>query len=231
MTVPWRARALCAVLVALVVVAAPVRADAYSPDPAAPPGASIDWLPEEDWVQQRWLPYDEPTLERLLRADRFEVQRWVHARRTLWSLATRNGVRPQTVLHQLVAPWKRISPARHDVMLSRAKRTLTQPHLAQHMLFHTYHLRSVSANWSRVFGVSVAQTVAEARASRLCYLDVGARHRGSATTVQRDFAGVLRSVAREGVRRHEVPRAEARRNLQFQLEQMVPFLNWRPTLG
>jgi hypothetical protein len=231
MRIPGKRPALAALLVLIVIAAFPSAAGAYSPDPAAPPGASIDWLPNEDWVQQRWLPYDEATLERVLHANLYDLQRWVHVRRTLWSLAQRNGVRPEAALRELMAPWKHANPTRRRLMFSRAKRTFTQPHLAQHMLFHTYHVRSVSASWSRVFGVTVAQTVSEARAGGLCYLQVGARHRGSATTVQRDFAGVLQSVAREGVRRHELPRSEARRNLQFQLQQMLPFLNWRPTAG
>jgi hypothetical protein len=224
-------RVTLAALAVLAVMAVASPAQAYSPDPGAPPGASIDWLPNVDWVQQRWLPFSEPTLEQVLHADRQQIQDWVHARRTLWELARRNGVDPRAAIRTLAAPWKPTGARHQREMRARTRQVLTHAHLAQHMLFHTFHVRAVNASWPQVFGVGVAQTYAEMRSLGLCYLQVGARHRGSAAVVQRDFASVLRGTERAGVRGGDVLPVEGRRNLDFQLAQMVPWLLWRPTLG
>jgi hypothetical protein len=224
-------RVTLAALAVAAVMALASPAQAYSPDPGAPPGASIDWLPNVEWVQQRWLPFSEPTLEQVLRADRQQIQDWVHARRTLWDLARRNGVDPRAAVRTLAAPWKSTGARHQREMRARTRQVLTHAHLAQHMLFHTFHVRAVNASWPQVFGVGVAQTYAEMRSLGLCYLQVGARHRGSAAVVQRDFASVLRGTERAGVRGGDVLPVEGRRNLQFQLAQMVPWLLWRPTLG
>jgi len=228
---PMASRATVAALAVLAMLAWAPAAHAYSPDPGAPAGASIDWLPDVEWVQQQWLPFSEPTLERALRADRQQIQDWVHARRTLSDLARRNGVDPRAVLRALVAPWRRTGARHQREMRTRTRMVLTHAHLAQHMLFHSFHVRALNASWPRVFGVGVAQTYAEMRSGGLCYLQVGARHRGSSAVVQRDFASVLRRNERAGVRGRDVLPVEGRRSLQFQLAQMGPWLLWRPTLG
>ncbi|MDP9293388.1 MAG: hypothetical protein M3O90_03015, partial [Actinomycetota bacterium] len=54
-------------LVALALLAIPAAAQTQLPaksqtaslDSDAPPGAPPHWLPNEPWVMQHWLPYDE----------------------------------------------------------------------------------------------------------------------------------------------------------------------------
>src|SRR4051795_12679354 len=70
---------VCVTLAATVLAAAPIEAQAASgpPDPDAPAGASGQWLPDEEWVMQRWTPFDETRLYDLLGTTRPGVERWL----------------------------------------------------------------------------------------------------------------------------------------------------------
>src|SRR5215212_1544659 len=113
---------------------AAVPAAARATDSHAPHGARGDWLPADEWVMSQWLPYDEASLHHLLRTDRAELAAWLDDHRTLGQLARRRGFRSH-----------------------RALDTLTQAHLARHVLFHIYHSPAVAASASSVFGLSPAR--------------------------------------------------------------------------
>ena len=78
---------LLAALVVLLVAAAP----AVAQDSDAPPGAEKHWLPNEEWVNQLWLPFEEQRLYDALGKTRGEVFRWVRidASNTLAQLGAR----------------------------------------------------------------------------------------------------------------------------------------------
>jgi len=57
-------------------------------DPDAPKGAGPTWLPKEDWVRYRQLPYDEERLYAALGIDRARLLAWLRDdRRTIAGLA------------------------------------------------------------------------------------------------------------------------------------------------
>ena len=176
---------------------------------------------------KHWLPYKETTMLRLLGIDRAELS--TSGKRTLWQLARSRGLDPDRVLRRLVRPWRHHAAAKRRLMLHRARRTFTQQHLAVHMFSHPFHIAGLDSQWPRIFGVSVAETYREMYAGHLSYLGVGARHRGSADLVRRDFRHFLRNVAREGVRRHEVLRGDAREALAADFRKMVSWLSYTPT--
>ena len=97
------------------------------------------------------------------------------------------------------------------------------------MFTHPFHIDTLDWQWPRIFGVSVAATYREMNAAHLSYLGVGARHRGSADLVRRDFRRLLRNVARDGVRRHEVLRGEARHALAANFLKMGSWLSYTPS--
>lgn len=125
---------------------------AAAQDSLAPPGADHRWLPCEEWVMFHWLPYNEERLFALLGTDRRGVERWLaDDRRTLAELARRRGLDPPRVADALVAG----APAgRRAVLRDRALRTLTQSHLAQHVLFHVAHYPAVALRSRAIFGIS-----------------------------------------------------------------------------
>jgi len=140
---------------ALVVLAGAVE-PARATDSQAPPGSGHRWLPTEDWVMRHWLPYDEAALYRELRTDRAGVRRWLRDdHRTLEQLARRRGVETAGLAQRLViASGVQRSGPGFELRARRAHRTLTQGHLAQHVLFHVMHQPAIGVEAPRLFGVA-----------------------------------------------------------------------------
>ena len=104
-----------------------------------------------------WLPYDERRLLPMLRLSRREVLEWLRddLHHTLEQLLRSRGLRPTAVAEQLVGTGSsRADAAQLEQLRERALRTLSQSHLAQHVLFHYLHQPEVSARAWEVFGVS-----------------------------------------------------------------------------
>jgi hypothetical protein len=154
-------RIAVAALVLAGLVAGPAHAASGPPDSDAPPGASGQWLPRETWVMQRWTPFDESLLYELLGTTRPGVEAWLadsRGRRSLVELAQRRGISRATLLRRLVAPHKtRLTRAQYERVRSRTNRMLTQSHLSQHMLFHTFHTWAVRDAARRTLGLSKAE--------------------------------------------------------------------------
>src|SRR3954465_14533669 len=157
-------RPLLALLAALVLAAVPAPAPAA--DSHAPHGARGDWLPADEWVMSQWLPYDEATLDHLLHTNRDELASWLHDHPTprapprhRRALARKRGFRSQRALAErlVAARGGHMSPALRRTLERRALDTLTQAHLARHVLFHIYHSHVVATAAHRLFGVSAAR--------------------------------------------------------------------------
>jgi hypothetical protein len=131
-------------------------AAAQAADTHAPAGARGDWLPASEWVMSSWLPYDEQRLYDLLHTDRVELDAWLDDRHTLAQLAAKRGHRsPRALAAALVAPRVRhASPRLARTLRDRALATLTQAHLANHVLFHVFHTPAIAEHAATVFGVT-----------------------------------------------------------------------------
>src|SRR3954464_7545212 len=145
-------RGVLLTLVMFALLAAPAAAQSAKPqttslDSLAPPGSPPHWLPNEPWVMQHWLPYDEPRLYSLLGVTRGDVWRWLRDdTRNLAALAALHGFKdPHALARARVAPWQGHlrEPGRLSLLQSRALRTLTQGHLSQHMFFHSLHQNAI----------------------------------------------------------------------------------------
>ena len=138
---------------------AAVPVAAHATDSHAPKGARGDWLPASEWVMSQWLPYDEATLNHLLHTNRDELAAWLDDRRTLGQLARKRGFRSQRALAKrlVAARGGHMSPALRRTLERRALDTLTQAHLARHVLFHIYHSPAIGTAAHRLFGVSTAR--------------------------------------------------------------------------
>ena len=135
---------LLALLAAVTVVALCLPSAAAAelrPDPDAPPGASVLWLPEDEWVQERWSPFDEEELTKLLRMDRGEVYRYLkYGGGNLLDLARRQRVSTKGLGARLLASRRRaLSPSLMAEMRRRTEKMLTQRHLAEHVIGHSFH--------------------------------------------------------------------------------------------
>jgi hypothetical protein len=104
-------------------------------------------------------PYDEATLDHLLHTNRDELAAWLDDRRTLGQLARKRGFHSHRALAKrlVAARGGHMSPALRRTLERRALDTLTQAHLARHVLFHIYHSPAVGTSAHRLFGVSTAR--------------------------------------------------------------------------
>lgn len=193
-----------------------------APDSHAPVGAPPHWIPSDAWVLDHWLPYDERRLLRLLGVGRTGL--WAHLRddrRTLAELARRRGFTVDRLARALVAP-----RGGSAALVARARRTLTQGHMAQHVLFHTLHQETLPQRAQALFGVS-ATTFRELRRRDLAPLEIAALAGRSRVGVRRRAERALRAAGRRGVGRGAMSRAQGRLLLARQLRQLPRWLENR----
>jgi hypothetical protein len=230
-------RRLVLLLTLLTCLAVPAAAAAQDSD--APRGADPSWLPNEEWVNLRWLPWDEDRLYRLLRTDRGEVFRWVRidAHNSLWRLARRKGVRDlDRLAARLVEPRRRaVGPAMTRVLQRRARRTLTQAHLGQHLLFHDLHQTAISDRAERIFGVPRLQAFYDLRRAEVSPLQIGELFGRSRVELAQGCVRALRDAMRRGIRKGAISRGQAELMLGRQLSQVPRWLGQNryngPTAG
>jgi Tol biopolymer transport system component len=225
--VSWRRRLtgpLC-ILALLATMGSAHAAAPRSPDDLAPPDAPAHWLPPEPWVYNHWLPYDEDRLYRVLgitRAGLWEQLRDDH--RTLAQLAARNGYpNPRVLAAKLVAGRKVTATSRAELE-RRARMTITQGHLAQHLFFHSLHQFAIPSAAPDIFGVTDAAFRA-LRRQELSPLAIGRMHGRSPGRIEGGAIAVLRERVAAGVRDGDFTARQARILLGRQLTQLPRWLD------
>jgi len=206
--------------------AAAVKVVKASFDTEAPTTAPAHWLPPEDWVYNHWLPYDEGRLHELLGVTRGAIWRQLRDdRHNLAQLAARHGwPDPAKLAGALVAPREgQVSAATLATLRSRAKRTITQGHLSQHLLFHSLHQFSIPSEAPAIFGVTDAQFRALRRGEQ-SPLEIGRLHGRSPSRVQALSAAVLRERVAFGVRTGAMTSRQGRLLLRRQISQLPRWL-------
>jgi len=213
--------------VLLAIVALTPGASALAQDSLAPQGAPKHWLPDEDWVNYLWLPYDEDRLTVVLKMSRGEIFRHVRvdATNTLGQLGRRRGMSTRTMARLLVANQRGSVSGRTLKRLERrAQRTLTQGHLGQHLLFHALHQTAIPDRARQIFGVPSQLQFIRLRRAELSPVQIGDLYGRARVELQRAAERVLRDTAALGVRRRELTRAQAARMLDRQLRQLPRWL-------
>ncbi len=224
-------RALLLAVVVLVALPGVAHAQGAKPqttslDSEAPPGAPPHWLPNETWVMQHWLPYDETRLYALLGVTRGEIWRFLRDdTRSIADLARERGKDPHAVARELVAPWRGQlrEPGRMALLESRALRTLTQGHLAQHIFFHSLHQEAIPSAAPEIFGTSTTR-FRYLRRSELSPLMICRLNGRSRAHAQEAAERTLRAMAARGVDGQAMPAAQAQRLLARQLRQVPRWL-------
>jgi Tol biopolymer transport system component len=195
-------------------------------DSEAPPGAPPHWLPNENWVMQHWLPYDETRLYSLLGATRGDIWRWLRDdTRNLAGLAAQRGWDAQDLARELVEPWQATlhDPSRLALLEARALRTLTQGHLSQHIFFHSLHQEAIPSAAPEIFGTSTTR-FRYLRRSELSPLMICRLNGRSRAHAQQAAEKTLRDMAARGVRGQAMPASQAQRLLARQLRQVPRWL-------
>lgn len=216
-----RQRRLAAVIAVGLAVTISIGATALptaARDSHAPSGASSNWLPCDAWVMFHWLPYSEHRLYTLLGTDQDHIRQWLRDddHHTLGQLFARRGVGVRRAAAHLLEPVRRrVSAARFAELRKRAVDTLTQGHLAQHVLFHYYHQPVVAVHAKRLFGVSPI----EYRRLRLrgkSPAEIAIAHGRSPRQAKLGALALMRWAAAKGARERSTPAAQARRVLAIQ---------------
>jgi hypothetical protein len=218
-------RSLLAAAIAAAALAGPAAAPAR--DSNAPAAAGDNWLPCDTWVMFHWLPYDERRLYRMLGMNSAEVRAWLRDdnHHTLAQLAARRGLSVREAAAHLVAPARgRVSAERFRTLRNRAVDTLTQGHLAQHVLFHYFHQPLIASRASRLFGVAPTE-FRRLRLSGFSPAEIGAVHRRSPAKVAAGARRLLWYAARVGVAAGETPARQARRVYAIQRRGMRHWLH------
>jgi hypothetical protein len=174
---------------------------------------------------ERWTPFDESRLYDALHTTRPGVERWLadsRGRRTLLELARRRGIARATLVRRLVAPSRgRVTRAQYARLRARTNRVVTQSHLAQHMLFHTFHTWAVRDAARRRLGLSEREWNHLRNRPRgdgpgMSVVQIARRRHVPVKSLR---APVLRSIdraTRRGVRRRELPPEQAATELAEQ---------------
>lgn len=221
----WLGGPLCGALALLATAGAAQAAAPHSPDDLAPPDAPAHWLPPEPWVYNHWLPYDEGRLYRVLRITRDGL--WEQLRddhRTLAQLAARHGYPdPRALAAKLVASRKAGATSRAELE-RRARMTITQGHLAQHLFFHSLHQFAIPSAAPDIFGVTDAAFRA-LRRQELSPLAIGRMHGRSPGRVEGDAIAVLRERVATGVADGDMTARQGQILLRRQLTQLPRWLD------
>lgn len=199
---------------AVVVGALVVVATAQAADPDAPPGASAIWLPQVPWVMQHYMPYDETKLFADLDLSRNQVLQWLtahHDHAPLADLARARGYTVNRLAAQLVGPrTPGQSPAMHQQLIERARLTLTQPHLAHHLLGHLMHEWAVLRTLPALMHYSSLQPIERLRASGLSFAAIAQWNGVSGRSLRAEMLRVLTATARAGLRSGQETAAQER---------------------
>jgi hypothetical protein len=204
-------------LLALVVLAGALASPAGAADSLAPRAAQHNWLPKEGWVWMYWLPFEEPELAAALGIDDAGLRGFLaDDKHVLATLARRRGWKLKPLARHLTRRFDgRVAPERLANLRWRAERMLTQGHLAQHVLFHTFHGPAVPAHAAELFGLPRDNFLAARQAGSTPAAIARARGRDPAA-VGAGVLALLADEAAQGVRTRSQSRAQARRMLARQ---------------
>jgi hypothetical protein len=214
-------------LVGVLALALPPAAGAR--DSHAPHSAGDNWLPCDAWVMFHWLPYDEARLYSRLGMSRDSVRAWLRDdnHHTLGQLFARRGLTVRQAADQLVAPASgTVAADRLRVLRNHAVDSLTQGHLAQHVLFHYFHQPLIGSRAARIFGVTPA-TYRTLRLRGVSPAQIGAAHGRRRGQITYRALRLLTYAAHAGIRSGQTSAAQANEFLQTQRHGLHHWLHSR----
>jgi hypothetical protein len=220
------------VALACAILALAFVGSAAAADPDAPPGAPASWLPHDPWVQDHWLPYDETRLYAVLHTTRTDILQWLgerHDRVPLTVFAREQGVPVAGLAQRLVGPRPRtMSVSLYSLLVYRAGKTLTQPHLAHHMLGHVFHVQPLNRFMRTALGLPGYELVQMHRGEGLSWAQIAQRQRLNPNTLARRILALLRETEDEGVALGQTPPSQAQRWLALQDDRFTRYFFGAP---
>jgi hypothetical protein len=222
-------RQVALVLVFLATVLALVG-QASAADPDAPPGATPDWLPSVEWVMQRWTPFDEMRLFAELHVTETQTFVWLDSGRgSLADLTRKKRHNPQQLSAALSTQWRPPAGANFSTRTRRARawQVFTNPHLAEHMLFHNFHSWTILQDAPEIFGVpSTTKFDALFVCMHWSPAEIATHYGRSLKSMRQRTLAALAATAQKGVQIGAMPRGEAKYETTRQRQNFTAqFLN------
>jgi hypothetical protein len=220
-------------LLALTLLLSLTATPALAADPDAPPGAPASWLPNEAWVLEHWMPYRESDLQHLTGITRDDVRHHVAGGKySLGELVRQRGWDPKVLVKRLVAPWRGHASARQRrELLRRAGKTMTQPHLMEHMFGHPFHEPWMESALPAILGVASRKDLTKLRGTGMTRLQIGMAHGRTADQILTAVRKKLREAADEGVREKAEFPDQAKAWLSYQESRLQGWLTGKPNWG
>lgn len=199
---------------------------ALAADSDAPPGSPPNWLANEPWINELWLPFDEERLPAALGMTRGAVFSWIRndGNHTLAQLAARRHIKVDALAVRLVANRTGLSAAQRTRVRSYSRRVVTQGHLAQHLLFHALHQTAIPERSGSIFGEPDPRAYGRLRFAEVSPLDIGELHGVTRVQMRQRTSAALRGAQQRGVRAGVVTPKQAKLQLDRQLGQIPRWL-------
>ncbi len=200
---------------------------AWAADPDAPPGAPPTWLPSTPWVMDHWLPYQESTLYSVLHTSRTDLLAWLGShddRAPLLQFAREQGVPTGGLAQRLVGPRPASMPvAVYRTLIDHAQTTLTQPHLAHHMLGHLFHVGTLLKLMPQVYGLAWHQIDELHIGYGMSFAQIASRQGLNPSSMAAELASALQATEARGVALRQTSSTQAAVWLG---EQQKDFKSW-----
>lgn len=197
-----------------------------APDSDAPAGSPPHWLPNEHWVHDHYLPFDEARLYTVLRTSRDGLWKWLRDdNHTIEELARTKGWQDTRALavRLIENRQNQIDEAITQELLARTIRILRQGHLSQHIIFHSLHQESGPSAAKRLFGVAPGRFQALRRLD-ISPLQIGRMHGRTRAQMQSGLEDRLEHAIHHGIEMGEISERQGMTLLHRQLRQVPRWL-------
>jgi hypothetical protein len=198
---------------------------------SAVPSASAYGIPEAEWAQEHWMPFDEVTFYEVVGTTRRDVLNWGKRHDDKVPLRVmitkRKGLSFPKVVNALMERWDGLEESQIQRLRRRTVMILETPHLGQHMFGHTIHHRSVTLALPDILRVEDNNALNELRAQGLSVADVGQRNGLAVAEVEDAIIATIRRSFRRGIRRNAVSHREMRLRMSYVREEVHGYVVYR----
>ena len=198
---------------------------------AAAPSASAYGIPEDEWAQEHWMPFDEATFYELVGTTRRDVLNWGKRHEDKVPLRVmivkKKDLSFRKVVNELMERWDGLKDRQVRRLRRRTVMILETPHLGQHMFGHTIHHRSVTLALPGILGVADNNALNELRAQGLSVGDIGQQNGLTIGQVEDAIARTIKRSFRRGIRRNAVSRREMKLRMTYVRNEVHLYVAYR----
>lgn len=194
------------------------------------PSAFAYGIPEDEWAQEHWMPFDEATFYELVGTTRRGVLNWgkEHEDKVpLRAMIKKKDLSFRKVVNGLMERWEGLRDRQVRRLRRRTVMVLETPHLGQHMFGHSIHHRSVTLALPGILGVANNNELNDLRAQGLSVGDIGQRNGLTIKQVEDAIVRTIKRSFRRGIRRNAVSRREMKLRMTYVRNEVDLYVAYR----